>query len=391
MLSSAALINRPRSKKSVKGRILVLDDSETFNREIASVLDEDFDVVIIKTPLDALALCEQWLPDLIVLDVDKLTDGAEFCQRVLAIAEIPIIVASAHHTLESELAAFEAGATDTLVKPVSRPTLLHKTHLAITNRRKHLQMVAEREKLQSMAMGFLSSLGESGILMNFVRSSIGCKSYDGLAEKLVQSLKDLGISGFGEIRRSDGPPVRFRSTGQESELEAAVLARLSTMERIFQFRSQLVVNFPQVSIVAQNVPTDSEEGAGKIRDNLATLAETADALCENVQMRRDAADHAEKLQLALMQANAATQSLSAEMRQTLLDTRLLLHELEDNINRAHSWLGTTADQERAISSMMDESIRQILATISKSTIDEQMTRLLQSMQVAESDKDIELF
>ncbi len=377
----------------MKGKILVLDDSDTFERELAAVLESQFEVVIVKNQADAEALCEFWLPDTLVLDIDNVDSGLLACRALAQKVEVPVIFATRDNSLETQLEAFEAGACDVLPKPVASQALIHKVHLAIHNHKKHRALAAEGQNLQSMAMGFLSSLGENGILMTFVRSSIRCKTYQELADKLVEAANELGISCFGEIRCGAGDSVRFRTSGEATALEQSVISQLATMGRFFQFRSQLIVNFPQVSIVAHNLPVDADDKVGRIRDNLAVLAETADALCENVQTRQNAGSHAEQLQLVLMQANISAMSLKQEMTQVLLDTRLLLQELEDNVNRAHSWLGTTADQEQAISAMMDDSIQHIITRISGNSMENQLNALLATMQISTTavDDGLELF
>ena len=375
----------------MKGRILVLDDSNSFRRDIASVLETEFEVVIVQNLLDAVALCEHWLPEALVLDIENIASGIDACQQLSAINEVPVIVAATAPSLDAQMAMLEAGAVDLLLKPVAPQPLLHKVRLAIQNRKRQLRLESERADLQSMAMGFLSSLGQSGILMNFVRASIRCRSYEELSERLMDAVRELHINCFGEIRRPDGLPVRFRSDGVSTSLEESVMAKLSTMGRIFQFSSRLVINFPQVTIVVQDLPKEADEETGKIRDNIAILAETTDALCENVQMRQSASAHAEQLQLAMMQANTAALSMRDDMKRMLLDARLLLQELEDNVNRAHSWLGTTADQERAISAMMDESVQKVLGTISRINIDEKMGAILATMAVSDTSSDVDLF
>jgi DNA-binding NarL/FixJ family response regulator len=378
-------------EKLMKGKILVLDDSDNYERELANVLQEYFFVVISKTQEDAQAIIEFWIPDVLVLDINDPKLGIGACKSLRALVDIPIIFASPDQSLATQIDVFEAGATDMLSKPVLAQALIHKVDQAIAVQQQRLADREEKQQLQTMAMGFLSNLGQSGILMNFVRESIRCKTFDELAEKLVIASQELGISCFGEIRGPNGYSVQFRSSGDTSPLESSVIAQLSSMGRIFQFKSQLVVNYPQVSMVAFNLPLDSEDDVGKIRDNIAILAETTDALCENVQVRQSASAHAEQLQFALMQANSAAVVLRDTMKLTMMDTRILLQELEDNINRAHSWLGTTNDQERAISSMMDESIQKTLERISAADIDEQINKVLAAISVSSSDNDLELF
>lgn len=375
----------------MNGRILVLDDSKTLRREVADELDREFEVVIVTNFEDALALCEHWLPDTIVLDIENIHEGIESC-RVLGIRyDVPVVFCAADTSLDFQMAALEAGAADFLAKPIYLSPLLHKIQRTVEYRRKHLQIELERNNLRATAMSFLSSLGQSGILMNFVRSSIRCNSFEDLAERLVDAARELGISCFGEIRACT-KPVPFRTEMEISELEESVMSKLTTMGRIFQFHTRLVVNYPQVSIIVRNFPKDSDELAGKIRDNIAILAETADALCENVQVRMNATAHAEQLQFAMMQANAAAIALRDNTKLMLMDTRLLLQELDDNLQQAHSWLGTTSDQERAISEMTNTSIQRILGTISRVDIDDQMKAILLAMSAdKKSNSDLELF
>ncbi len=373
-----------------KGRLLVFDDSDSYRRELASALENHFDVVIVKGGDEAVALCEHWLPDVLVLDIENHAAGVEACRQLRALCDVPIIFATIDTTLDGMVVAFDAGASDLLVKPVVEKVLINKVQLAVQNRRRQLRLETEQADLESMAMDYLSSLSARDVLMNFARNSIRCRTFEELADKVVGAVHELQLSCFGEIRHEGGAPVRFRSSGNESPLEQSILSQLSSMGRQFQFRSQMVVNFPQISIVLNKLPINEPEKIAKIRDNITILAETADGLCENVQMRHQASAHAEQLQLALMRANQAVTGLQETMNHTLLDTRLLLQDLADNVQKAYAWLGTSTDQEAAISNMMEESIQRILARISQDDISNQIEQVFGSLQVTSTD-DVELF
>ena len=103
----------------MKGRVLVLDDSDSFRRELADVLEVEFEVVIVKTRTDAMALCEFWLPDTIVLDIENIDEGIEACRGLSAISGVPVIFATRNPHLEIQMAVLEAGACDTFSKPVA--------------------------------------------------------------------------------------------------------------------------------------------------------------------------------------------------------------------------------------------------------------------------------
>lgn len=362
-------------------RVLVVDDDRFFRLLLESTLSKQFEVSLAASGEEALALCALSLPDLIVMDIEMGgMNGFEACRKIREISTVPVIFATSHNSLDFQLDAFDAGASDIVGKPVSQPLLLRKAALAIELHGEAQRLQDEKQNLHNMAMGFLSTVGENGVLLNFIRSSIQCRSYEQLAEKLVQATRDLGLHSFGVIRHSSGT-VGFRSDGEATSLEADILSKLSSMGRVFQFKKQLVVNYDHVSIAITNLPEDSPERVGSIKDHLAILAETAEALCDNVGMRQESTVRAEQLQVALIGAVSAVESLRARHILMLSDTRLLLQELIDNVEKTFSWLGATTDQEKTIAKTMDYSVQRILDLIStRGQYDTEFEHVLSAMR-----------
>lgn len=376
----------------IHGKILVVDDDRVTRAIHSAMLAKQFEVFLAASGEEALAICAEQQLDLIILDVEMPgLNGYETCRKIREASTLPIIFATAHSSLESQLEAFDAGGNDIISKPISQDLLLRKAALAIKTHVGHQRLLEEKNSLHTMAMGFLSSMGENGVLLNFLRSSIQCRTYDNLAEKLVDAARDLGIQCYGIIRHADGQ-VKFRTEGESSPLEESVLAQLSTMGRLFQFKRQLVVNYDKVSIVVSNIPLEIPEKVGAIRDNVAILAETAEALCDNVSMRQESMMRAEQLQIALISAASSVETLRRKHAIVMGDTRILLQELTDNIEKAHSWLGTTTDQEIAISNTMDYSVLKILNLLSTSgQFKEEFDHLLVSLNGPQCENEADLW
>lgn len=102
-------------------KILVVDDTEFNIDVVVNALDDLYDVRVAMRGIDALALIEADLPDLILLDISMPEmDGFEVCQRIKTIPNaqgIPVIFVSANSHLESKMRAFELGGVDYIVKP----------------------------------------------------------------------------------------------------------------------------------------------------------------------------------------------------------------------------------------------------------------------------------
>ena len=105
-----------------------------------------------------LALVVADPPDLILVDIRKPgMDGPEFCRRIKRdplSRHIPIIVLSSLRNLKEQLAGFEAGAADFVLKPFHRKVLLARVqaHLNLSQSRLQIEhQVEERTRELSQA------------------------------------------------------------------------------------------------------------------------------------------------------------------------------------------------------------------------------------------------
>ncbi len=127
MLSEAA------SKKTV----LIVDDAAENRTLIMGLLKDEYRVLAAVSGMQALELCERFLPDMVLLDiVMPVMDGYEVCYQLKnnpKTESIPVIFLTAKSRIEDEQKGFDAGAVDYILKPVSPPILLArvKTHLQL--------------------------------------------------------------------------------------------------------------------------------------------------------------------------------------------------------------------------------------------------------------------
>jgi CheY-like chemotaxis protein len=375
------------------GRILVVDDNPTVRALHRSLLANQYDVLTAVSGDEALAVCREHLPDLILLDIEMPgIDGTEVCRQLRTWTMLPIIFATSDETLEQHMRAYDAGGNDIIIKPVSREILLRKVALAIRQRRAETELAEQNQSLQRMAMSFLSTMGQNGALLNFMRASVGCRSHEDLARKLLATTADIGLQCSIMIRHDDGPTI-ITPRGDASPIEESIFEQSASMGRLFQFRRRLVVNYDRVSIIVANMPDETGDGeeAGRVRDNVAILAETAEALCENVDMRRESMARAEQLQIALGQATRAIEDLRCDHMRAMGDVRMLLQQLEDNVGVSLGWLGATLEQETRVKGGIDAIIGEILVILAEGgNFDLQFETVLSALR-SEGSSDVELF
>jgi two-component system, NtrC family, response regulator HydG len=141
---------------------------------------------------EALRLLGSEHPDLLLTDLRMPEmDGMEILRRAREIdPRMPVVMLTAHATVESAVAAVKAGAFDYLAKPFSIDQLKLAVERALTRRRLELENSHLREQLRG-TYGFENIIGRSGALQQVLELVRKAARSD--ANMLV-----LGESGTGK-------------------------------------------------------------------------------------------------------------------------------------------------------------------------------------------------
>jgi DNA-binding response OmpR family regulator len=101
--------------------ILVVDDEEAIAEAVrARLQSEGFQVVVAGDGPEAIGLCEQVHPDLVVLDLMLPgMDGLEVCRQIQRDRWVPVLMLTARTEEADKVAGFAVGADDYLTKPFS--------------------------------------------------------------------------------------------------------------------------------------------------------------------------------------------------------------------------------------------------------------------------------
>ncbi|WP_340676786.1 diguanylate cyclase [Paraglaciecola sp.] len=120
-----------------QSKILVVDDQPINIQTIYNILAQDYVVLAATSGEDAIEVCGENLPDLILLDVlmPGMT-GLELCQQLKMQAEtkdIPVIFVTSFNQQHEEDECWRCGGIDFITKPVNPMTLKNrvKAHLTL--------------------------------------------------------------------------------------------------------------------------------------------------------------------------------------------------------------------------------------------------------------------
>jgi signal transduction histidine kinase len=236
--------------------ICVVDDDDILRAMIRAELEADgYSVVEAVDGEDALRLCNQQKPDLMIVDVVMpRMDGFELCRRLRNQPEtalLPILMATGLDDVASIGQAYEAGATDFIPKPLTWIMLIHRVRYMLRaarafaaireNQERLLRAIDAAETANRTKTEFLANMSHE--LRTPLNAIIGfselmrTQTYGPISEQYLEYILHIGESGEHLLRiltdileYSQAEIKRLTLFEEELDLEAVVTQSSNVIE-----------------------------------------------------------------------------------------------------------------------------------------------------------------
>jgi two-component system KDP operon response regulator KdpE len=115
------------------GKVLVIDDDPQIRRVMKVILSEErYEVVDARSGEAALVRFREFLPDLVLLDLNMPgMGGLETCRSIRDISDVPIIIVSVRQQESEKVELLDAGADDYITKPFGKQEVLARIRAAL--------------------------------------------------------------------------------------------------------------------------------------------------------------------------------------------------------------------------------------------------------------------
>jgi DNA-binding response OmpR family regulator len=268
--------------------VLVVDDDQIQHLLLKKYLSARFNVLEALNGAQGLEVASEKLPDIIIADVNMPgLNGFELCEALLkcdALKHIPILLMSAKDNIDELLKVYDLGGHGFLTKPIYHPELIKQIDYVL-NQASLRKDIADRLGLATeTAFTAMSSMSEIGQLMHAVTKLNFINNESDLIEHILSVLSGFSLLGVVEIY-DDNMNFAGSSSGEVTPLERAILQKMRTMDRVFQYQRMLSINYKNVCALITNIPFKDDDKAGRLRDYLAILLEAAQNRIENYQLR----------------------------------------------------------------------------------------------------------
>ena len=239
-------------------RVLVVDDDPGIRLLMCETLKKTgFDVSVAASGPEAIEGCSEFMPDLVLLDINMPgMDGITACAEIRENDKrrFPIIMVTSVDDAVSIQRAFDAGATDFILKPVNWPLFQRRLGSVLTewNNSQELDESNNRVRLlEKVAPEQVMLVSRNGIIIEDLKDHPEAIRTN--SESPYQTLED--IFGADNARRFKQRISGVLKTRRHKNLEFSVTEQGVSREFEAQF---LVDGRDRVIIVVQNISVDKE-------------------------------------------------------------------------------------------------------------------------------------
>lgn len=226
---------------------------------------------------------------------------------------------------------------------------------------------ATREQLayaQNVAFTSMASMGELGVVMQFLSKSFSCHNVQSVASLAIESLRQYEFEGgVYLVWEGDHYGLSTRDEALPQEMESLIEQR-RTLGRILEIDQSLIVNFDHVSVLITNLPENDPQRLGRIRDNVATLTEGIESRVQGLILEHDNLLKEQGIQYAVNEIRDSVANLNKRQLADLLQTSDLVNSVIDSFENSFMHMGLHAHHENLlIEALLD--LRQNLSEIVK--------------------------
>ena len=370
--------------------LYIADADSAIRNEGEEVLSADFSVRTFADAMSCISLLSERPPSILIVGTEIGDMPAlDFCRDLRdedqANDTHVILLLKANASAEEIEAAHAAGCDEVIVLPVDLQQLrrqIRTTHRLATERSSFKQQASYAQKV---AMTAMTSMGELGVVLQFLSKCFACKTPKEVANEVIQGLGQYGLSGAVQIRGQSESLVECTAGGDVTN-DTMVLEKLHGVGRIFEFKTRMVINYDYTSILMNDVPDDNEQ-RGRIRDNVAMLAEGAHARIASLLIEQDNKRKQSGIQFALTEILDMTTELRDQQQLRQDDGNRAVNAVISTFESSFIRFGLTPSQESELINLLVE-LRHEVEAIGEGAIeiDNKLQRVVRSLQsIAEED------
>jgi CheY-like chemotaxis protein len=300
--------------------VLAIDDDKLVHKIIEDALAESCKLIRAKNGDEGLRLALKYQPDIILLDVEMPgMNGFEVCEKLKKSSEtsaIPVMFLSSRTDISERMRGYNSGAADYIVKPFNREELLARINVLDDYRQVSQRLKQDMEQAQITAEIAMTDSGDMGRIMRYVGQSYHAHDLDSLSSFFFEFFIPLQLEVAVAFWHQQGEVFKS-AEGAIQPIEQELLEQNRDGNRFVDFGRRTIINYPKVSLLIKNMPTDDPAMYGRYKDLLPHILEATNAKIQDMEESEQALNQVEQIgqvcddiaqQLVFLDMHHSTQS-----------------------------------------------------------------------------------
>ncbi|WP_404393270.1 PleD family two-component system response regulator [Pseudoalteromonas phenolica] len=300
--------------------VLAIDDDKLVHKIIEDALAESCKLIRAKNGDEGLRLALKYQPDIILLDVEMPgMNGFEVCEKLKKSSEtsaIPVMFLSSRTDISERMRGYNSGAADYIVKPFNREELLARINVLDDYRQVSQRLKQDMEQAQITAEIAMTDSGDMGRIMRYVGQSYHAHDLDSLSSFFFEFFIPLQLEVAVAFWHQQGEVFKS-AEGAIQPIEQELLEQNRDGSRFVDFGRRTIINYPKVSLLIKNMPTDDPAMYGRYKDLLPHILEATNAKIQDMEESEQALNQVEQIgqvcddiaqQLVFLDMHHSTQS-----------------------------------------------------------------------------------
>ena len=374
--------------------VLAIDDDKLVHKIIEDALAESCKLIRAKNGDEGLRLALKYQPDIILLDVEMPgMNGFEVCEKLKKASqtkEIPVMFLSSRTDISERMRGYNSGAADYIVKPFNREELLARINVLDDYRQVSQRLKQDMEQAQITAEIAMTDSGDMGRIMRYVGQSYHAHDLESLSSFFFEFFVPLQLEVAVAFWHQQGDAFKS-AEGAIQPIEQELLEQNREGSRFVDFGRRTIINYPKVSLLIKNMPTEDPGMYGRYKDLLPHILEATNAKIQDMEESEQAIEQVAHIgqvcddiaqQLVFLDMHHSTQS--DNFRQLLVAEEVANLEQLKEVSQHFAFLNEEIDVIKQKLALLTETREALHTSLNK------LSQPWSEDQVASQD-DIELF
>lgn len=341
--------------------VVYFEDDESFSKLVSQFLGKNqYRVHVFHTFSEYEAYSgEINNPLVVLLDINlPEINGYEICRKLKsdnAYKDVPIIFSSGYDSDDEIVQAYEVGGSDYLSKPIIMEELLVK----INNLNSLSKLSEDKDKqitdARTMVFEAMATSSELGKVLQLLERSMQASSVDELAVLLKESLEEFGVKA-SVLFRAGNEELYYNFSESENPLEKRILSQAKNKKKILDVGNKSLFNYPSLSLLVKNLPTDDPSKYGNIKDLMCIMLNGVEERVKGIMRQLENQTQKEHISIVANVIGQMVVDMEKNSVRLSEDLERVILDLQSNVESEFLRFNLLEEEERSLLEHVKNSI-----------------------------------